>query len=51
MICGVWSGVMVACGHTFLYLTLKFADRGKEVEIIGLEGPSKQLLDALSGKL
>ncbi len=21
MICGVWSGVMVACGHTFLYLT------------------------------
>ena len=21
MICGVWSGVMVGCGHTFLYLT------------------------------
>ncbi|MFH6875882.1 helix-turn-helix domain-containing protein [Corynebacterium amycolatum] len=21
VICGVWSGVMVACGHTFLYLT------------------------------
>ena len=24
MICGVWSGVMVACGHTFLYLTRFF---------------------------
>ena len=24
MICGVWSGVMVACGHTFLYLTPGF---------------------------
>ena len=44
----IWDASTVAALDS---VRVKFADRGKEVEIIGLEGPSKQRLDALSGKL
>ena len=36
MICGVWSGVMVACGHTFLYLTPNTALTPRELEVLEL---------------
>lgn len=44
----IWDASTVAALDS---VRVKFADRGKEVEIVGLEGPSKQRLDALSGKL
>ena len=36
MICGVWSGVMVACGHTFLYLTPSRGIAGRGSAILHL---------------
>ena len=44
----VWDASTVA---TLDSITQKFADRDKTVEIIGLDGPSQQRLDRLSGTL
>lgn len=44
----VWDASTVA---TLDSITQKFADRDKTVEIIGLDGPSQQRLERLSGKL
>ena len=44
----VWDASTVA---TLDAIIQKFADKGKEVEIIGLDGSSQARLDRLSGKL
>ena len=44
----VWDASTVA---TLDAITQKFEDKGKRVTITGLEGPSKDRLDRLSGKL
>ena len=44
----VWDASTVA---TLDSVTRKFEERGKTVTIVGLDGPSKDRLDRLSGKL
>ena len=50
MICGVWSGVMVACGHTFLYLTRNSSDLCSGSSATGTLGTMKPtIIDADTG--
>ena len=44
----VWDASTVA---TLDSITHKFEEKGKTVTIVGLDGPSKDRLDHLSGKL
>ena len=44
----IWDASTVA---TFDAITQKFQDRGKTVSIIGLDGPSQDRLNRLSGRL
>ena len=44
----VWDASTVA---TLDSVTRKFEERGKTVTIVGLDGPSKDRLEHLSGKL
>ena len=44
----IWDA---ATGATLDSITQKFQDRGKTVEITGLDGPSRERLAKLSGKL